>query len=97
MSAKLVPTFTDKRMLRGQHNRSPRFSSLGAATFPFKYLLSYTHEAEWTPFQTLYFSENLVAPGIEPGISESVANNSDHLTTEAVPQTILLYGNVPLR
>jgi hypothetical protein len=25
-------------------------------------------EAEWTPFQTHYFSENLVAPGIEPGI-----------------------------
>jgi hypothetical protein len=23
--------------------------------------------AEWTPFQTHYFSENLVAPGIEPG------------------------------
>jgi hypothetical protein len=22
------------------------------------------HEAEWTPFQTHYFSENLVAPGI---------------------------------
>jgi hypothetical protein len=26
-----------------------------------------THEAEWTPFQTHYFSENLVALGIEPG------------------------------
>jgi hypothetical protein len=26
-----------------------------------------THEAEWTPFQTHYCSENLVAPGIEPG------------------------------
>jgi hypothetical protein len=24
-------------------------------------------EAEWTPFQTHYFSENLVSPGIEPG------------------------------
>jgi hypothetical protein len=23
------------------------------------------HEAEWTPFQTHYYSENLVAPGIE--------------------------------
>ena len=22
------------------------------------------HEAEWTPFQTHYYSENLVAPGI---------------------------------
>jgi hypothetical protein len=25
------------------------------------------HKAEWTPFQTHYFTENLVAPGIESG------------------------------
>jgi hypothetical protein len=25
------------------------------------------YEAEWTPFQTHYFSDNLVAPEIEPG------------------------------
>jgi hypothetical protein len=25
------------------------------------------HEAEWASFQTHYFSENLEAPGIEPG------------------------------
>jgi hypothetical protein len=50
----------------------------GAATFSFKYLLNYPHEAEWTPFQTHYFTENLVAPKIEPGTSESVARNSDH-------------------
>jgi hypothetical protein len=41
-----------------------------------------THEAEWTPFQNHYFSENVVAPEIELGISESVARNSDHQTTE---------------
>jgi hypothetical protein len=35
-------------------------------------------EAEWTPFQTHYFSENLVAQGIEPRTSGSVARNSDH-------------------
>jgi hypothetical protein len=29
--------------------------------------LNYPHEAEWTPFQTHYFSKNLVAPGIELG------------------------------
>jgi hypothetical protein len=34
--------------------------------FSSKQLLNCTHEAEWTPFQTHYFSENLVAPGIEP-------------------------------
>jgi hypothetical protein len=32
-----------------------------------RYLLNCNHEAEWTPFQTHYFSENLVAPGIELG------------------------------
>jgi hypothetical protein len=41
-----------------------------------KKLLSYPHEAEWTPFQTHYFSENLVEPGMEPGTSGSVAKNS---------------------
>jgi hypothetical protein len=35
--------------------------------FSIKQLHSCTHEAEWTPFQTHYFSEKLVAPGIEPG------------------------------
>jgi hypothetical protein len=35
--------------------------------FSFKYLLSCTKEDEWNPFQTNYFSENLVAPEIEPG------------------------------
>jgi hypothetical protein len=55
-----------------------------AATFSLKYLLNYHHEADWTPFQTHYFKENVVAPGIEPGTSGSVARNSDHQTTEAV-------------
>jgi hypothetical protein len=35
-----------------------------------------TLEAEWTPFQTHYFSENLIAPGIKPGTSGFVARNS---------------------
>jgi hypothetical protein len=41
----------------------------------------------WAPFQTHHFSENLVAPRIEPGISGSVVKNSDHKTTEAVVNT----------
>jgi hypothetical protein len=36
------------------------------------------NEAEWIMFLTHYSSENLVMLGIEPGISESVARNSDH-------------------
>jgi hypothetical protein len=38
--------------------------------FSIKWLLSFTHEAEWTPFQTHYFILFyffLVVPGIEPG------------------------------
>jgi hypothetical protein len=46
--------------------------------FTFMWLLNYPHEAEWTAFQTHYFSENLVAPGIEPGTPECVARNSNH-------------------
>jgi hypothetical protein len=38
-----------------------------AATFTSKKPLNCTHKAEWTPFQTHYFSENLVVPGIKPG------------------------------
>jgi hypothetical protein len=36
------------------------------------------HDTEWTPFQTHYFLENLVGPGIEPGTSGSVGRKSDH-------------------
>jgi hypothetical protein len=39
----------------------------GATTFSSKWLFNCTHKAEWTPFQTHYFSENVIAPGIEPG------------------------------
>jgi hypothetical protein len=35
--------------------------------FYFKELSNCTHEAEWAPFLTHYFSEILVAPGIELG------------------------------
>jgi hypothetical protein len=42
------------------------------------WLLNYPHEAEWTPFQTHYFSENLVTPGIENGTSGHVPRNSEH-------------------
>jgi hypothetical protein len=52
-SAKLVPTFADRGVLHGQ-----RFGSSTAIISIFY---------EWTPFQIHHFSENLVAPGIEPG------------------------------
>jgi hypothetical protein len=65
-----MPTFED----RGSHVDSvtnPYGRILGfldrSRYFSFKQLLNYSHEAEWTPFQTHYFSENLVEPGIDPG------------------------------
>jgi hypothetical protein len=33
----------------------------------FLQVVNCTHGAEWTPFQTHYVSENVVAPGIEAG------------------------------
>jgi hypothetical protein len=73
---------------RGQRNESPRPLIFGfldrSRYFSFKQLLSYPHEAEWTPYQIHYFSENLVELGIEPGTSGIVARNSDHETTELV-------------
>jgi hypothetical protein len=72
-SAKLVPTFAD-RVPRGQRDGSLRPYSRFPRPEP---LLFYqvaprcTHEAEWAPFQTHYFSENLVEAGIETGTSGS--------------------------
>jgi hypothetical protein len=68
--AKIAPIFAD----RGCHVvivTDPYGRILGfldrSRNFSIKYLLSCTHEAEWTPFQTHCFSENLVVLGIEPG------------------------------
>jgi hypothetical protein len=45
-------------------------------TFLFKQLFIDPLEAEWTPFQTHYLSEDLVAPGIETETSGSVAREA---------------------
>jgi hypothetical protein len=60
--AKLVPIFAD----RGSHVVSASDPNGRLLRVSSKLLLSCTHEAEWTPFQT-HYSENLAAPGIEPG------------------------------
>jgi hypothetical protein len=55
--------FCGERVSRGQRDGSLQpYSRISRPE-----LLSCIHEAEWTPFYTQYFSENLVAPGIEPG------------------------------
>jgi hypothetical protein len=50
----------------------------GAATFLSSSSAFILTRAEWTPFQTYCYSENLVAPGIDPGTSRLAARNSDH-------------------
>jgi hypothetical protein len=47
--------------------------------------------AEWTPFQTHCYSENLVSSGIEPGTSGSAAKNSDHRGGLSVHDVALNY------
>jgi hypothetical protein len=63
--------FADRGMLRSQRGGSlTTVISVfwtEAANLSYKQLHSCTHEAEWTPFQTHYFSENLVVPRIELG------------------------------
>jgi hypothetical protein len=51
---------------------------VSAFSFQFKYLLMYSQEADWTPFQTRCYSEDMVTPGIEPRTSGLAARNSDH-------------------
>jgi hypothetical protein len=68
--------------------RIPTAINLGflnrVATYSFRLLLRYPHEAKQNHFQTHYYLENLVAPGIEPVTSKFVGRNSDHKNTEAV-------------
>jgi hypothetical protein len=77
-------------MLRGQRDGFLRPYSRFSRP---EQLLNCTHEAEWTPFQTHFFLENLIVPGIEPGTSGSVARNSDHYNTEAVIRLHYLWNS----
>jgi hypothetical protein len=78
----LVPTFVDRGVSRCQCSGSPTAVNLSfldwSRYFSFKWLIIYSHRAEWTPFQTHCYSENLVAPGIEPRTSGLAAKNSDY-------------------
>jgi hypothetical protein len=78
----LVPTFVDNGVSHGQHGGSPMVVNLSfldwSHEFSLKKLLIYPHEGECTPFQTHYYTENLLLPGIEPRTFELTARNSDH-------------------
>jgi hypothetical protein len=58
----------------------------GAATFLSSSSSFILTRAEWAPFQIHCYTENLIAPGIEPGTSVLAVWNSDHLTTEGCRQ-----------
>jgi hypothetical protein len=70
----LVPTFADRGVSRGQRGGTRTVVNLSfldrSRHFSLECLLIYPDEAEWTPFQTHCYAENLVAPGIEPRTSE---------------------------
>jgi hypothetical protein len=79
LSAKWLPTFADK----GCHvvsvtDASGRILAFldRSRYFSIKQLLSCTHEAEWTPFQTHYIVSG--SAGNRTRASGSVAKNSDH-------------------
>jgi hypothetical protein len=82
-SAKLVPTFADRGVSRGQRNDSPR---PGSATY-----LSGSSSIDPAGLTRLSgprsrptATQKNLAPGIEPGTSVTVARHADHQTTEAV-------------
>jgi hypothetical protein len=84
LTVKLVPTLADRGCcvvsVTDPHRRNIGF--LDRSHYCFFQILNCTHETEWAPFQTHYFSESLVASKIEPGTSGSVASNPDHYTIE---------------
>jgi hypothetical protein len=61
-----------------------RYGRHGAVTFLSSSCLFMVTRAEWNPFKTHCYSENLTTPRIEPGTSALAARKSDHYTTEAV-------------
>jgi hypothetical protein len=86
-----VPTFANRGVTPGQRGGSPAVVNLSfldrSRYFSFKSLV-YRHETEWAPFQTHFYAENLVAPGIKPGSLGFATMNSDHWATEAVPLSL---------
>jgi hypothetical protein len=59
------------------HVRLSRFPRLEPLFNSNSSSIIHPHEADWTSFQTNYFSENRVATGIERETSGSVARSSD--------------------
>jgi hypothetical protein len=82
MSAKLVPTFADRGVWRGQRNGFPRPYSRFSRPEPLPFLPSRSSivltSLSGPSSRPTTSPKILVAQGIEPGTSGSVARNSDH-------------------
>jgi hypothetical protein len=93
-----VPNFVDRGVSRCQHDGTPTVVKLNfldrSRYFLANSCLFNLTRAEWTPFQTYCYSDNLVAQGIDPGTSDSVARNSDHGATEALTVSNIYYRKI---
>jgi hypothetical protein len=69
MSEKLLPTFADRGChvvsVTSTYDRILGFLDC-SRYFLFQVAPQLYSEVEWIPFQTYYFSENVVVPGIDP-------------------------------
>jgi hypothetical protein len=85
-SAKLVPTFVDWgcHVIGVTNPYDSILGFLGRSRYYFFQVAPQLYSRGWVDPVPDFFSANLVALGIEPGTSGSVARNSVHYTTEAV-------------
>jgi hypothetical protein len=77
----LVPTFADRGVSHGGGGSPWSLISVfqtGAATFLSNSSSFILTRAEWAPFQTHCYTENLAVLGIEPGTYGSAARKSGH-------------------
>jgi hypothetical protein len=65
----------------------------GAATFLSSSSSFILTRAEWIPFQTHCYSENLAAQGTEPGTYELAARKSDHRGDDLLNVTVNPVGS----
>jgi hypothetical protein len=81
--AKPVQTFLQVEGVAWSVQRFPTAVNLGVLDrsryYFFQVAPHYPHEPGWTPFQTHYFTENVVEAEIEPGTSGCVVRNSGSL------------------
>jgi hypothetical protein len=76
--AKLMPAFVVRSCCVQRFSRSESLLFLSSSS---SFIFT---RAEWTPFQTRYFSGNVVVPEIELETSEFVGRNCGQYTTEAL-------------